>query len=103
MTTALATTLQDRTDDSLVIDPTATGVWVTAGTRATYGHPGEATAAAEELLAEVLALGYRLRGGLVGAERCPGDGAGPRWRGELIDVLLGEDLAATRVEHLSVA
>jgi len=70
-----------------VLDATADGASITAETRAYYDSAADATVAAHELLAQVLHAGYRLRGGLVGAERCTSDGT-QHWRGELVDVFL---------------
>ncbi len=80
-------TVQHHLTDAAVLDATADGASITVETRAQYDSASEATVAAHELLAEVLHAGYRLRGGLVGAERCTSQLA-PQWRGELVDVFL---------------
>ena len=73
--------------DTPVLDATAEGASITAETRAYYDCASEATVAAHELLAQVLDTGYRLRGGMVGAERCSRGGV-QQWRGELVEVFL---------------
>jgi hypothetical protein len=62
----------------------ADGCEIAAETRADFSCYGDASDAAYALLKELLDLGYRLRGGLVGAERTA-DGA---WRGELVEIYL---------------
>jgi hypothetical protein len=73
--------------DTPVLDATAEGASITAETRAHYDCASDATVAAHELLAQVLDTGYRLRGGMVGAERCSSGGV-QQWRGELVEVFL---------------
>jgi hypothetical protein len=62
----------------------AHGTQIGATTARTYDSPGEATAAAHELLARIVRLGYGLQGALVGSERVE-DG---EWRGALVEVFL---------------
>jgi hypothetical protein len=88
MNTALEALLHTIADDDHVSIETG-GPCITAWTRQCFANAGEATSAAHDLLAEVLHLGYRLHGGIVGAERCEVDGT-TQWRGELIEVLLLE-------------
>jgi hypothetical protein len=87
MAIEMETLLRTRTDEYSVLTDTSGGALITAETRDTFTTESDATAAAQELLAQMLDLGYRLCGGLVGAER-PAVSAGGQWRGELVEVLL---------------
>lgn len=85
MTTAAALqiVLHHHAIDDSVAD-LSQGCQITAATRETYSNTEDAYHAAELLLDQMLNLGYRLRGGLVGAERT----AAGRWQGELVEVVL---------------
>jgi hypothetical protein len=84
-TTALELVLQDQAQDSSVRG-TAAGCEITATTAGRFQTPGDASDAAYDLLHELLSLGYRLRGGLVGAKPT----ADGYWRGELAEVFLAQ-------------
>jgi hypothetical protein len=65
-------------------------VHITASTRSPHANSSDAVAGAKELLDGMLVLGYRLKGGEVGAEAPAfGDGEG-LWRGELAVTLIEE-------------
>jgi hypothetical protein len=80
---ALDLLLLTDTFDARVVE-SVSGTQIGAKTARTYDSPGEATAAAHELLARIVRLGYGLQGALVGAER-GGDG---EWHGALVEVFL---------------
>jgi hypothetical protein len=82
-TAALQIVLHHHAIHDAVAD-TAQGCQINAATRETYSNIEDAQHAAELLLDRMLNLGYRLRDGLVGAERTS-DG---NWRGELLDLVL---------------
>jgi hypothetical protein len=87
--TELEALLAASADAGWTLDEGAHGVLLTANTRQTFSNTSDAVTAAQELLAAVQGLGFRLLGGSVGAEMpVESDGAGP-WSGTL-DVLLTE-------------
>jgi hypothetical protein len=74
-------------DDDPILEATGDDLCMTAWTRQTFATASDATTAAQELLEDVLGLGFRARGGIVGAERPERRHDGP-WRGELLDIRL---------------
>jgi hypothetical protein len=92
--------LRETADEEPDLYANEQGVHLTAGTCKTYTSTSDAMAAAEGLLDTVLALGYRLLGGLVGAEPAvESDGAGP-WRGRLVNLLLIKEPDSPDAGHL---
>ncbi|MGC4111551.1 MAG: hypothetical protein QM747_14255 [Nocardioides sp.] len=75
--------IRDETDGT--VEVTGHGLRVSGTLRQGYVEPGDATAAAHDLLARLLRLGHSLEGALVGAEP---DAEG-RWHGVLVEVYLG--------------
>jgi hypothetical protein len=66
-------------------------VHITASPRSPHANPSDAVTSAQELLDGMLVLGYRLKGGEVGAEAPAfGDGEG-LWRGRLAVTLVQAD------------
>jgi hypothetical protein len=87
--TKLEALLKTGADAGWTLDEGAHGVLLTANTRQTFSNTSDAVTTAQELLAAVQGVGYRLLGGSVGAEMpVESDGAGP-WSGTL-DVVLTE-------------
>lgn len=89
MATELETVLQGLNDHA-ILGATTEGPCITAMTRETFASASDATTAAEELLGHVLEQGYRLGGGLIGAERAERSVGAQQWRGELVEVLLSK-------------
>ena len=92
--------LANGADAGWTLDEGAHGVLLTAHTRKTFSNTTDAVTAVQDLLDAVLSLGYRLRGGSVGAEMpVESDGAGP-WRGTLVEVLLEPESGELIDRHL---